>query len=66
MWIFMHEISHKTSTNMNNFVKACRVRWGTVDTFLYFQPLLLYFKSKEAQSLLHNKATLYTQYHAKT
>jgi len=23
-----------------------RERWSTVDTFLHFQPLLLYFKSK--------------------
>jgi len=37
----------------------------TVDTFLHFQPLILYFKSKKAQNLSHNKATLYTQYHAK-
>jgi len=43
-----------------------RGRWGKVDTFLHFQPLLLYFKSKQAQNLSHNKATLYTQYHAKT
>jgi len=34
--------------------------------FLLFQPLLLYFKSKQAQNLSHNKATRYTQYHAKT
>jgi len=40
--------------------------WSTVDTFLHFQPLLLYFKSKQAKTLSHNKATLYTQYHAKT
>jgi len=46
--------------------KHSRGRWGTVDTFLNVQPLLLYFKSKQAQNLLHNKATLYTQYHAKT
>ena len=44
-----------------------RGRWGTtVDTFLQFQPLLLYFKSKQTQNLSHNKATLYTKYHAKT
>jgi len=43
-----------------------RGRWGTVDTFLNFRPLLLYFKSKQAQNLSHNKATLFTQYHAKT
>ena len=41
-------------------------RWGTVDTFLHFQPLLLYCKSKQAQNLSHNKTTLYTQYQAKT
>ena len=41
-------------------------RWGTVDTFLQFQPLLLCFKSKQAQNLSRNKATLYTQYHAKS
>jgi len=41
-------------------------RWSSVDTFLHFQQLLLYFKSKQAQNLLRNKATLYTQYHAKT
>ena len=41
-------------------------RWGTVDTFLHFRPLLLYCKSKQAQNLSHNKATLYTQYRAKT
>jgi len=35
---------------------------GTVDTFLHFQPLLLYFKSKQAQSLSLNKATLYQKY----
>jgi len=35
--------------------------------FLPFQPLLLYFMSKQAaQNLSHNKATPYTQYHAKT
>ena len=34
--------------------------------FLHVQPLLLYCKSKQAQNLSHNKATLYTQYHAKT
>jgi len=43
-----------------------RGSWGTVDTFLHFQPLLLYCKSKQAQNLSHNKGTLYTQYHAKT
>jgi len=43
-----------------------RGRWGTVDTFLHFQPLLLYFKSKQAQNLSNNKATLYSQDHAKT
>jgi len=32
--------------------------------FLHFHPLLPYFKSKHAQNLSHNKATLYTQYHA--
>jgi len=31
-----------------------RGRWGTVDTFLYFQPLLLYFKSKQAQNLSYS------------
>jgi len=41
-------------------------RWGTVDNFLHFQPLLLYFMSKQAQNLSHNKTTLYTQHHAKT
>jgi len=46
--------------------KEHKGRWGTVDTFLHFQPLLLYFMSKQAQTLSHNKATLYTQYHAKT
>ena len=45
---------------------TCRGRWGTIDTFLHFRPLLLYFKSKQAQNLSHNKATLYTQYHSKT
>ena len=39
--------------------------WGTIDTFLHFQPLLLYFKSKQAQNFSHNKTTLYTQHHAK-
>jgi len=34
--------------------------------FLHFQSLLLYFKSKQVQNFSHNKATLYTQYHAKT
>jgi len=43
---------------------ANRGRWGIVDTFLPFQPLLLYFKSKQAQNFSHNKATLHTQYHA--
>ena len=28
--------------------------------FLHFQPLPLYFKSKQAQNLSHNKATLYS------
>jgi len=28
-----------------------RGRCGTVDTFLHFQPLLIYFMSKQAQSL---------------
>jgi len=37
---------------------ANRGRWGTVDT-LHFQPLLIDFKSKQAQHLSHNKATLY-------
>jgi len=43
-----------------------RERWDTVDTFLHFQSLLLYFKSKQAQHLSHNKATRYTQYIAKS
>ena len=43
-----------------------RGRWGTVDTFLHFQPLLLYFKSKQTQNLSQKKAILYTQYYAKT
>jgi len=34
---------------------ANRGRWGTVDTFSLFQPLLLYFKSKQAQNLSHMK-----------
>ena len=33
---------------------------------MHFQPLLLYFKSKQAQNLSHNKATIRTQYHAET
>ena len=47
------------------FMQKCRVRCGTVDALLHFQPLLLYFKSKQDQKLSHNKANLYTQYHAK-
>jgi len=39
-----------------------RGMWGTVDTFLHFQPLLLYFKSKQAENLSHNKATLYSRH----
>jgi len=41
-------------------VSGLKGRWGTVDVFLHFQPLLFYFKSKQAQnlSLSHNKATL--------
>ena len=46
--------------------KTSRGRWGLIDTFLHFQPLLLYFESKQAQTFSHNKATLSTQYHAKT
>jgi len=38
---------------------------GTVDTFLHFHPLLLYFKSKQAQNLSLNKATLYQKYFTK-
>jgi len=34
--------------------------------FCIFNHLLLYFKSKQAQNLSHNKVTLHTQYHAKT
>jgi len=34
--------------------------------FSHFQPLLLYFKPKQAQHLSNNKAILYTQYCAKT
>ena len=37
-----------------------RGRWGTVDTILHFQLLLLYFKSKQAQILSQNKETLHT------
>ena len=39
------------------FYCTSKGRWGTVDTFLHLQPLLLYFKSKQAQNLLHKKAT---------
>jgi len=35
---------------------------GTVNSFLHFQPLLLYFKSKQAQNLSLDKATLYQKY----
>jgi len=42
-----------------------RGRWGTVGTFLHFQPLLPHFMSKQAQNLSHNKATLCTKYHVK-
>jgi len=49
-----------------DFHVSHRGRWGKVDIFSHFQPLLLHFESKQAQNLSHNKATLYTQYHAKT
>ena len=39
---------------------------GTLDTFLHFQQLQLYFKSKQAQKFSHDEVTLHTQYHAKT
>jgi len=46
------------------FRQFSRGRWGIVDAFLHFQPLLLRLKSKQTQNLAHNKATLFTQYHA--
>jgi len=39
-------------------LRVHRGRWGTVDTFLHFQPLLLYFKSKQAQ-ICHTIKQLY-------
>jgi len=37
----------------------CREGGVQSTLFLHFQPLLLYFMSKQAQNLSHNKAALY-------
>jgi len=55
----------RPSVNRGNLL-TCRGRWGAVDTFVRFQPLPLYFNPKQATNMSHNKATLYTQYHAKS
>ena len=48
-------ITHQVQCNIPTFEALLRKRgmgrWSTVDTFLHFQPLLLYFKSKQAQNL---------------
>jgi len=56
----------KTFVMVQRKISGLKRKWGTVDAFLHFQPLLLYFMSKQAQNLSHNKATLYTKYNAKT
>jgi len=50
------------------FTSVKQVGEGGVQSTLLciLKPLLLYFRSKQAKNLSHNKATLYTQYHAKT
>ena len=53
--------------NYTRIANAHKVGEGGVQSILFctFQPLLLCFKSKQAQNLSHNTATLYTQYHTK-